>query len=638
MAKMLKTHNSKIGNVGERDVERLAATTDVLLPLKLRRGLQGKPGPRGLQGERGPQVPPGAKGDHGPQGLPGKPAEKGAPGPKGERGATGSQGKPGPRVPRGERGLAGAAGAKGEKGEPGLRSKRRLGGPPSPQGLKGARALQGLQGKTGSRGEPGEDGAPGRQGKPGARGPQGERGAVGTKGEPGLPGKTGGARGPQGAKGETGARGLHRERGAPGAKGEKGELGLQGKPGLAAPPGPLGAKGEVGASGPQGGRGRSDAPGPRGERGPQGDRGPGVTPDLIARLTKLEEFISSERGRTQFEAASTPSAAPRASTMTHFTDASSRAGTTRQTSSTADEDVAWRAAEKASHSANWTQAAVRITATKRTAANGSSHKWAYWALPLAALVGLGTYFLGDRSGTQLAETPPTIAGTDSVRVPTSQVAGNADVEHQTMAVIESLSDLLKNVKDRASATAALPGLQSAAKELDRLAELGSQLPQESRAMLVNVTRESRAKLHTALDQAAAIAGVGPLLQPTVDQVRGKVTAITMGLESGKPHFLAEAPANWVLISTFFNGDVRDRGGQRLGNVKEFLFDPDGNLAASIVLDRQLGFGEKEVAISLDTAQMVRKGDRRDFVIDAKKEDLQAAPAFEPRSGRLQPLR
>ena len=226
-----------------------------------------------------------------------------------------------------------------------------------------------------------------------------------------------------------------------------------------------------------------------------------------------------------------------------------------------------------------------------------------------------------------------------MRAPTSLVVSNVDVGHQTMTVIESLSDLLKNVKDRASATSALPGLQSAAKELDRLTELGSQLPQESRAMLANVTRESRAKLHAALDHAAAISGVGPLLQPTVDQVRGKVTAITMGLErGGKPHFLAEAPANWVLISTFFNGNVHDRGGQRLGNVKEFLFGPDGDLAASIVLDSQLGFGEKEVAISLDAAQMVRKGDRWDFVIDAKKEDLQAAPAFEPRSGRVQPLR
>jgi hypothetical protein len=324
--------------------------------------------------------------------------------------------------------------------------------------------------------------------------------------------------------------------------------------------------------------------------------------------------------------------------MAHFTDVSSSAATTRQKSLTADEDVTWLAAEKTSHRADRTQAAVRITETKHKGANGAIHKWAYWALPLAALVGIGTYFLGDRSGTQVVETPLTIAGTDRVRAPTSLVVGNVDVAHQTMTVIESLSDLLENVKDRASATSALPGLQSAAKELDRLTELGSQLPQESRAMLANVTRESRAKLHAMLDQTAAISGVGALLQPTVDQVRGRVTAITTGLESGKRQFLAEAPANWVLISTFFNGDVHNRGGQRLGNVKEFLFGPDGNLAASIVLDRQLGFGEKEVAILLDAAQMVRKGDRWDFVIDAKKEDLQAAPSFEPRSGRVQSLR
>ena len=463
------------------------------------------------------------------------------------------------------------------------------------------------------------------------------------KGELGLPGKPGlaGPPGPQGAKGEDEASRPQGERGVPGtpgARGEKGEVGRQGKPRLAGPPGPQGAKGEVGARGPQGQRGPVGAPGPRGERGPQGEPGPGVTPDLIARLTRLEEFMSSERGRPLVETASSTRAAPRASTMAHFTNVRSSAGTTRQKSLTADEDVAWRAAEKTSHRADRTQAAVRTTETKRKGANGSTHKWAYWALPLAALVGLGTYFLGDRSGTQVVETPMTIAGTDRVRAPASLDVGNDDVGHQTMTVIESLSDLLKNVKDRASATSALPGLQSAAKELDRLTELGSQLPQESRAMLANVTRESRAKLHAMLDQAAALSGVGALLQPTVDQVRGKVTAITTGLEAGKPHFLAEAPANWVLLSAFFNGDVHNHGGQRLGNVNEFLFGPDGNLAASIVLDRQLGFGEKEVAISLDAAQMVRKGDRWYFVIDAKKEDLQAAPAFEPRSRGVQPLR
>ena len=261
----------------------------------------------------------------------------------------------------------------------------------------------------------------------GERGLPGTPGAKGEKGEPGLQGKPGPA-GPAGVAGQ---------------QGEKGEAGLQGKPRLAGPPGPQGAKGEVGARGPQSERGPAGVPGPRGERGPQAERSPSVTPDLIARLTRLEEFVSSERGRTLFETASTTRAAPRASTMAHFTDASSSAGTTRQKSLTADEDVVWRAAEKtshtagkSSHSADRTQAAVRVTETKRNGANGSSHKWAYWALPLAALVGLGTYFLDDRSGTQVAETPLTIAGTDHMRAPTSLVVSNVDVGHQTMTVIE----------------------------------------------------------------------------------------------------------------------------------------------------------------------------------------------------------
>ncbi|MBO0766721.1 MAG: collagen-like protein, partial [Hyphomicrobiaceae bacterium] len=74
--------SAKGGGIVTRQVRGLAEATDILLPLQVRRGLQGKQGP---QGERGPQGPMGSKG------------ERGAPGPQGKLGAVGPAGSKGPQ-------------------------------------------------------------------------------------------------------------------------------------------------------------------------------------------------------------------------------------------------------------------------------------------------------------------------------------------------------------------------------------------------------------------------------------------------------------------------------------------------------------------------------------------------------------
>jgi hypothetical protein len=72
--------STKGSKVGVTEVAGLEAATDILLPLRVRRGLQGKTGPRGPQGERGGAGPKGERGAPGPQG---KPGVAGSPGPRG---------------------------------------------------------------------------------------------------------------------------------------------------------------------------------------------------------------------------------------------------------------------------------------------------------------------------------------------------------------------------------------------------------------------------------------------------------------------------------------------------------------------------------------------------------------------------
>jgi sporulation protein YlmC with PRC-barrel domain len=210
------------------------------------------------------------------------------------------------------------------------------------------------------------------------------------------------------------------------------------------------------------------------------------------------------------------------------------------------------------------------------------------------------------------------------------VVGGVDIGRQTTTAADSLGTLLQGVKDSASATAALPKLQETVKELDRMAEMSGRLSQEGRTALANAASGSLAKLNTALDKAAAIPGVAPLLQPTLDQMRGRIDIIAQATLPGRP-FFAAAPGDWVLLSTLLNRDVHNTAGERLGTVNEVYLGSDGKVAGVIVgIGQDLGFGEKTIAIPFSSAQMQRKDDGWRLVIDATKESLRNVPAYEPK--------
>jgi hypothetical protein len=260
--------------------------------------------------------------------------------------------------------------------------------------------------------------------------------------------------------------------------------------------------------------------------------------------------------------------------------------------------------------------------------NGSS-SWAYWLLPLAALGGLGWYLLSsDTWRRQVADVPQTLVGTDTARP--GLVVGDVDIGRRTAAAAGSLDTLLQGIKDRASASAALPKLQEAAKELDSMASMSAQLSPEGRAALAKGTAAALARLNTALDKAAAMPGVAPVLQPTLDQLRGRIDTIAMAPPAGRLYFTA-VPRDWVLLSSLLNGGVHNTAGDRLGTVNEVFLGPDGKVAGVIVgIGRDLGFGEKTIAIPFGASRMQRRDDGMRLILDATKESLRSAPAFEPK--------
>jgi hypothetical protein len=254
--------------------------------------------------------------------------------------------------------------------------------------------------------------------------------------------------------------------------------------------------------------------------------------------------------------------------------------------------------------------------------DGASLGW-LWVLPLAALAGLGLYFLR-------GEPTDRVATTEQTPIAASRDTTTAipDLKAPVVNAIQSLTGTLRGITDRTTATAALPKVQDAAKEMDRLALRSVQLPSAARTALADATREPIAKLNTALDSVSALPGVGPVLQPITASLRGRMDAIAM--VPGRPLFLANAPADWVLLSSIQNRDVLNRAGERVGTAAGFLIGPDGKVVASLIsVDRQLGIGDKQVAMPFAGGQIERKSDGWHLVIDTTKDDLQRAQAFEP---------
>jgi Bacterial protein of unknown function (DUF937) len=147
--------------------------------------------------------------------------------------------------------------------------------------------------------------------------------------------------------------------------------------------------------------------------------------------------------------------------------------------------------------------------------------WAYWALPLIVLGGLLWYLLG-RPGQheQVAQEPAPPAQSQGVTV------GGVDVKN---TIGDSLSDLrtsLQGVTDVASAQAALPKLEAAKTQIDKVSTLVGQLTPDQRKIVAGVVATAMPTINRLTDRVFEIPGVGDVLRPTIDPVKTKLADLS----------------------------------------------------------------------------------------------------------------
>src|SRR5262249_56549772 len=113
-----------------------------------------------------------------------------------------------------------------------------------------------------------------------------------------------------------------------------------------------------------------------------------------------------------------------------------------------------------------------------------------------------------------------------------------------------------------------------------------------------------------------------------------VSPVAAQTTTSAPLNFADRQNNSEVLGTDFIGTpVNGKDGQQLGRISNLVFDQDGRIELAVIgVGGFLGIGEKEVAVPFDSVKSDTVNNKHVFVLDATKEQLQAAPPYKTLSG------
>jgi hypothetical protein len=159
------------------------------------------------------------------------------------------------------------------------------------------------------------------------------------------------------------------------------------------------------------------------------------------------------------------------------------------------------------------------TSAQRAVASATP-SWVYWAIPALVVAGLLWYLLGDHT-TQVAQ-QPTIVPTQTQSV----VFGGVDVGKQISDSLGELRASLASITDAASANTALPKLQQATAQIDKVAFTVRQLPADQRQVADGLVASSMATINQLFDKVLAIPGAAEVVRPTIASLKTKLADLS----------------------------------------------------------------------------------------------------------------
>jgi len=164
-------------------------------------------------------------------------------------------------------------------------------------------------------------------------------------------------------------------------------------------------------------------------------------------------------------------------------------------------------------------AAVARTAddTRRSAqAAVPSTNWLMWAILALAIAALLFYLLA-RPGEQVVQ--------QGVTTEQNIIVGGLNLNQQVTDSIGSLRTTLNGITNAASAQAALPRLQQATAQLDKVSGVLGQLSTGQRTVLAGLINPVMPALNQLVDRVLAIPGVAEIIKPTIDTLKARLAVL-----------------------------------------------------------------------------------------------------------------
>ncbi len=113
------------------------------------------------------------------------------------------------------------------------------------------------------------------------------------------------------------------------------------------------------------------------------------------------------------------------------------------------------------------------------------------------------------------------------------------------------------------------------------------------------------------------------------------TSTTTTTTPGRVTYLTKPAADWKPVAMYYQQDIHNKAGEKIGTIKDLLIGPDGRIQAAVLsVGRFLGLGEKDIAVPMSALEIDKRADGNRVTIDVIKETLQSAPAFEAGSDRI----
>ena len=160
-----------------------------------------------------------------------------------------------------------------------------------------------------------------------------------------------------------------------------------------------------------------------------------------------------------------------------------------------------------------------IDDTRRSATTAASTgtNWLIWAIPALAIAALLVWLLG-RPTEQVVQ--------QSTTALQSLTVGGLDLGKQVTDSIGTLRSTLAGITDAASAQTALPKLQAATAQIDKVGGMIGQLSDPQRRALAGMVLPVMPALNSLFDKVLSIPGVADVIKPTIDTLKTKLAILT----------------------------------------------------------------------------------------------------------------